>query len=576
MRIWGLSILLFVAANLSGQEVRFQAYTDAREIIIDSYVQVTFKLENAQDGTLSQPPFKDFLVLSGPNTGRRTSIVNGQVSRELTFSYTLQPKKVGNLTIEAASIKVGNKSYKSQPISIKVIKGGAQVGSNIDANGRSTFIRAEISDTVAYIGQQLVLDYKWYSTADVESFNILREPTYEGFFAQRVRRFDNRRMREVINGQSYFTRVIRRVILYPQQSGQLEIDPMQSQLAVLDGDQRNGLWFSRRIKRVPGITNALNIEIKPLPEPKPDAFTGTIGRYQFRTAIDKTDLSTDDALSLRLIIRGTGDSKRILAPDLDLGEGFDVYEPRTVRDETYEVSNDLTSEKEFAYAIAPLKPGKYRIQPSFTYFDVDSSDYVTLNSRMYLITVSQGSRSPGAAAVPQEDTVTTIGMRGPKAFRLRSPSSQGFLGAPSFWALSIIPFIALLGFWWKRKKDLAEAGLDPAVKRRRDARKQALQRLSTADQHRQSGDSSAFYDEISRAMLSYVSDKLRIPPAELSKANVSKKLSELGVAADNTERFSKMLKTAEMALYAGMDNADSMQEVYQDAVDLLGDIEAAQ
>jgi hypothetical protein len=561
--------MLLTAGTLSAQTT-FEATTDARRVLENSYFEVTFTLSNAQGGQFSPPSFEDFLVVSGPSQAVSTSMINGQVSRTQAYSYTLKPRRTGTFTIGSASIKVSRTTLRTKPLTIEVVKGrkgdpGAE---------EQVFIRAEPSTETAYVGQQILLDYKLYTTLDVESFNILEESGYQGFFVQDVRRFNGRVMREVINGVQYTTKVLKRIALFPQQTGQLTIEPMNVQLGVVkEGAKRSrSFFFTPEVRPYPAATETVNIEVLPLPAGAPESFTGAVGDYQIRPDLSSKTATTDDALTFILTVRGSGDIKRVEAPALDLPEGFEVYEPKAVEETNLELNASIEGKKVFEYLLLPKVPGDYEFTPKFTYFSPDSAKYVTLADQSFSIYVKQGTGQPGRATASLNET-EDIGplMLSPGLTQTRAP----FLGSALFWGLLAAPLLLFGGLLGWRRHRARQDDIDPSERRMQAARGVAQERLSLAKSHLKAGDSRAFYDEVSKAILGYVGDKLQIPRSSMSKSSLRQRLQELDLDESLIETVMSIVQDCEMALFAGQADAGKMETVYERATQAIAGMEKA-
>lgn len=563
-----LAILLSTGA-LSAQTT-FEATADARRVLENSYFEVTFTLSNAQGGQFSPPSFENFLVVSGPSQAVSTSMINGQVSRTQAYSYTLKPRRTGTFTIGSASIKVNRTTLQTKPLTIEVVKGRkGEPGA-----AEQVFIRAEPSTETAYVGQQILLDYKLYTTLDVESFNILEESGYQGFFAQDVRRFNGRVMREVINGVQYTTKVLKRIALFPQQTGQLSIEPMNVQLGVVkEGAKRSrSFFFTPEVRPYPAATETVNIEVLPLPAGAPESFTGAVGDYQIRPDLSSKTATTDDALTLILTVRGSGDIKRVEAPALDLPEGFEVYEPKAVEETNLELNASIEGKKVFEYLLLPKVPGDYEFTPKFTYFSPDSAKYVTLADQSFSLYVKQGTGQPGRATASLNET-EDIGplMLSPVLTQTRTP----FLGSALFWGLLAAPLLLFGGLLGWRRHRARQDDIDPNERRMQAARGVAQERLSLAKSHLKAGDSRAFYDEVSKAILGYVGDKLQIPRSSMSKSSLRQRLQELDLDESLIETVMSIVQDCEMALFAGQADAGKMETVYERATQAIAGVEKA-
>ncbi len=567
---WSILILIFLP-TLAFAQVSFEAFANAKQVLKSGYVEVIFTLKNADGSNFRAPTFPDFHVLSGPSRSMSTTIIQGKVSKELSYSFTLQPKRTGRFTIGKASIKADGRRLSTEPFTIEVLEGKDIVA----AEEEQIFIRAEVNAGEAVVGQQLTLDYKLYTAVDVDSYSILEEGDYQGFFAQDLRRYNAPAVREVIDGVQYVTKVLKRIALFPQQAGVLAVAPLTLELSVLvDGaGSRNGFFFNRQTRRQVVASDAIQIKVNPLPPDPPASFTGAVGKFKANFTINRTEASTDDVISLRLVINGNGDIKRVQPPKLVVPDSFEVYDPRVLEESSYEnPGGEIIGKKEIEYFLLPKEPGSYSIQPSFAYFDTDSNKYVVLEQQAFVLEVLPGTLRPsevvmdGANAIEQD-------IRFIKLDTKLQPVRPGFFGSMPFWVLTALPFLLFGGVIVFKKRREQQSDLSLRDLKTKRARQEALRHLKVAEEHLQAPASRAFYDEVSKAMLGYVSDKLQIPGSALTKDNVREKLHSLKVSEPLIENFMKIIQTCEVALFAGKDNPEAMQATYQSAVETISGME---
>ena len=569
-----LIVLFFLAPMLGvlNAQASFEAFADAKKIILNSYLEVSFTLKNGNGTNFRPPSFNGFTVLSGPNRSSSVTVVNGSRSSEISYSYTLRPKRVGKIQIGRASIKADGKPLRTDVLSIEVVK------SKVNANGEEVnefYVKAEPSSTNAKVGQQILLDYKLYTTVDIKSYNILEESGYQGFFAKDIKRYDTRQVREVIDGKQYVTKVIKRVALFPQQAGALDIEPMHLQMGIEEGGkQRRPFYLNRQLKRYPIQTEAMQINVEALPPNPPASFAGAVGNYKIYSNLQRSALTTDDVISIRTTITGDGDIKRVQAPEINFPASFEVYDPRILEESTYETKDGIIGKKVIEYLALPKEPGNYEFQSEFAYYSPDSSKYVTNTEGQFQLTVRQGSKRADAPIAIEEEPELMEDIRHIKSAKEFRAAGSSFFGSSSFWVLLFFPLLVLGGSLVFKQYQSRLDNLDPGMVKSRKARKLAQKRLSTAKQFMEASDSRAFYDEISKAMLGYVCDKLQIPLSELTKENVQEKLQVLKVSEDHISKFMQLIQTTELALFAGKNNADAMFDTYEQALQVVADIES--
>lgn len=568
-----LLLSLFFSLQVFAQnKPTFTAYANAKEVPTTGYFDLSFTLKNANGTQFTPPDLKNFNILSGLNSSTSMQIINGKVSREMSWTYTLQPKKLGILRIGAATVKVNGETLKSFSTSVKAIAGKPQSGGPIDGEEGVT-VKMLTDKTEAYLGEQILLDLKLFTTVPIDGYDFGEDPDYRGFFAHELKRFLSRTQREVVDGEQVTTKVLRRVALFPQQTGELTIPAARAQLAVVNERDRIGSFFSRNVKPVFVVTDSLKINVLPLPPNAPETFTGAVGNYQMRASATRRQATTDDAVSISMLIEGDGDLKRVLPPPLLLSDSFEVYPPKIIEETSSENGGVLQGRKVIEYLVLPKYPGRYEISPAFTYFDSETGGYQTVSAGPFPLAVTPGSGRNTRSSSRTDDNLAEEDIRFIKTETLLEKKGGAFAGSPLFYGLMGLPVLAFLGlFLFKKIKERGE-NVDHAALKIKQANKEALRRLATAKNHLTAGDSRRFYDEVSKASLGYVGDKLSIPLSELSKDNVRGKLQSLGVSEPLVDDFVKVIQTCEMALFAGMDNSADMQKTYDKAMAAISGIE---
>jgi hypothetical protein len=554
----------------SQNNISFEATANAKKVAVGSVFEVTFTLKNARGTNFRPPKFGGFQVISGPSQSMSTQIYNGRMTQEISYSFSLMPNKVGNWTIGAASIQAGSKTYKSKPLQIKAVKGAAI--SPLTGTDKECFIRAEPSTTDAYIGQQVLVDYKLYTIVNIENYSTLNDPEYPGFFAQNITRFNNAVGQEDIDGVQYTTKILKRVALFPQQAGILPIEPLRMQLGIeIPGQRSTGFFFRKKTRPVQTTTNPVEISVRSLPPNAPNSFNGAVGEYDFQASIKPTSLTTDDAVRVMMRISGNGDLKRLQPPTLAVPDKMEVYDPSILDESEREKQGELTGTKTLEYLVLPKAEGRYNLTPEFTYFSPDSVKYVTLKAPTRQINVRRGTGNSKVKTAPKQEAESDI-----RFIKLETNLQQKgyrFFGSLPFWILALLPIFGFTGALVYQQILNKKGDVDLTLLKSNQASKVAQKRLSTAKKHLDANASRDFYNEISRASLGYIGDKLNIPNSEMTKNNVREKLQALQVSNPNIDAFMKILQTSEMALFAGMDNSAAMSETFEKAMKVVVDIE---
>ena len=562
-----LFLLCFFTLQLSAQ-ISFEASADAKQVLESDYFGLSFILKNANGSNFIAPNLNDFIILSGPNKTMRSTTINNKRTQTVSINYQLQPKRLGRLTIGVAKIQVNGKQLSTRPISIQSIKGQANKGDGTE----KVFIKAKITHQTAYLGQQLVLDYVLFYNTNLQGVKALEESGYKGFYSREVHEYDKKNTIEIVNGKQYNSQIIKRVVLYPQQTGALVIDPISIIAEALKKGERPSFFSRSKVRRIPVKSEEITIQVNSLPTPKPDNFSDITGNYQMHLRINNKEITTDDALSVVLSFIGEGDLKRIQAPDLQFPPSFEVYEPKVITEKYEDRTQKISGTKVFEYLLIPNKSGQFTFQPSLVVFNPDSAIYQTLRARPFTVDVKQGKGDKQAGLVIEADNNSALFP--PKKEMTIHSQTTTFLGTPVFWALFLTPLLAGIGLWFYQVKQDNKPAIDPVLLQQQRARQEALKRLDTARQYKESGNSKAFFNEVEDALLGYIIDKLQMPRADLTKTNVQSKLQKLGASEGQTKQFEKLIQHCEIALYSGMDNAEAMNETYEETLTLLSAMEA--
>ncbi|MEM1220252.1 MAG: BatD family protein [Bacteroidota bacterium] len=569
----GFTFFLASPIKLMAQEVSFEAVTDVKQILESNYMEVSFVITNGRGRYFKPPSFSGFKILRGPVTNYSMQNINGVSSTQMAYAYVLQPERTGILTIGPASVQVNQQLYKTKSLRVTVIKDDAANSQNVNSDLPAVFFKAELSSSEAYVGQQVFLDYKLYvrSGLNKERQRIVTEPSYQGFFQEPVNWY--KVYQEVLDGQQYTSWIIKRVALFPQTSGTQKIGVAQVNVDIADQTRTLGL-FGYPTERLSLRSDPVDLVVKPLPSGAPASFSGAVGNYEVSATFDKSQLTTDDALKVQVRMVGNGDDKQVRAVDLELPiDTFDLYPPKTMREQKVDREGQFRHVKEFEYALTPKVPGNYRIEVPFTHFAPDSAKYVTKIMTHQLLVrpgVQSNNNKPTIATSREEESflpqITSTRLRD------RTPSFQA---GPLFWALSILPFIGVGVVAGVQRRNQQLANRDPSELRRSKADQIALERLQKAQVFMTNNDQRGYFDELSKALMGYMQDKMGLEQAKMSKAKIQETLLQKGVLPDIAQRFVQLLRDSEMALFAGVDQTQKMASTYEEARNLIRQVEEA-
>ena len=592
-------LLIFTAATLHAQEVRFEM-SAPNAVEMGKQFRVTFTTYNKQGDNLKLPPglSDNFDILMGPSSGSSTNLtsINGQTSvvRSYYFTYILQAKKEGTFEIRPASIIVDGKVMESNSLTIQVVKGQSQPaqqqgnnssGSTQNANigDDDLFVRLELSKTSAYKGEQILATVKLYVNPNIPiaGFDEVNLPSYEGFFTQDIDIPQQVNFtREVYDGKIYQVGILKKTILFPQQNGKITIQPFNMTLLVQQQVQARSFFddfFNNyRTVRASITSKPVSVNVKDLPA-APANFMGGVGNFNISSGISSQDVTTNDAVTLKLNITGNGNIRLIKTPELKLPSDFEVYDPKT--SENVKTSDSGTNgTKTIEYLFQPRFEGDYTIPGiSFAYFNPANGTYVTKTTSPYELHVVKGSAEQSATVVSslRKEDVQLLGQdirfikQGDILLNIKGHTFFGTLPFYMIYAISAISFLSLFLVYRKKAKENANI----ALMRNKKANSVAKKRLKAAASFMKQNNNEAFHESILKAFWGYLSDKLGIPVADLNRESAVKGLQNKNVEQTIIDNFVEVVDQCEFARYAPAGGSEARQELYNKAESTMGRME---
>lgn len=577
---------------------------DAPDVVVSGdQFRLTFTVNTQKVKDFRAPSItKGFDVLMGPSRSQQSStqIINGKVSSSssITYTYILMAGDAGTYTIPAASIEANGEKIFSNAVMIKVLppdqsasgskgsqKSSAQAG-NQAASGRITsndlFITATASKTTVHEQEAILLTYKVYTLVNLRQL-FGKMPDLKGFHTQEIELPQQKTFSlEHYKGRNYNTTVWSQYVLFPQQTGKLEIPSITFEgvvaIQTVSDDPFdaffNGGGYQEVKKKI--VTPKLTINVQPLPA-KPANFSGGVGEFTLASSINAKDVKTNDAVTIKLTISGSGNMKLISTPEVKFPEDFEVYDPKVTNN--FEASRaGLSGTQTIEYLAIPRHAGNFTIPPvEFTYFDLKSNSYKTLKTEAYNINVAkgQGNADQVIADFTNKENVKVLG-QDIRFIKLGDtklmPKGDVFFGTVGYYLWYIIPFVLFVGLVVFFRKQAAENANVAKVKTKK-ANKVATKRMKLAGKLLAENRKNEFYDEVLKALWGYISDKLSIPVSQLSKDNIEAELAKYGVADDVIKDFINALNECEFARYAPGDENEAMDKVYTTSVEAISKME---
>ena len=617
-----LAFIFIFLFSVSFAQVKFSASSNDKTIGRNDYLQVEFTVENAANvESIIPPSFKNFTVVSGPNQQSSMSNINGSIKQSLSLGFVLQPLSTGNFTIGAATLKADGKEYHSNPLSVQVTNstssnrtGGnslnpfgnitldfptepathqfddyiLQNGENVAQKiSKNLFIKIEVSKKSCYVGEPLVATYKLYTRLKSES-NVIKAPSFNGFSVSELEMPDNFTLRtEKYNGREYNVYILRRVQLYPLQSGVLSLEPVEvkNRITFLKADyagKRKGDIFYDMLRdfadeNAPGnateqqvITvscDTLKVTVKPLPEAnKPESFKGAIGNFKIAASLEKNNITTDDAGALKVIISGAGNIQLINAPHVLWAQGIEGFESKA-SENVDKFSVPIRGDKVFIYPFTVTNGGEYTIPSiNFSYFDINTQSYKTISTEPLSVHVTKGTGNS------QKAITSTV----------QNDSDQNknwydFIYTYRLYLSAGIMLLGLLAILFVRSKkekneDVIKTVSTDVQENKIDQPEEFIipqNPLADAESKLAEGDSVQFYRVLDVSLHKYLSEKLKVPVEELNKKRINERMDKCNVGVGTTLLVNAVLEDIELNLYAPVSSETKMQKVYENASEVV-------
>ena len=574
-----------------------------RVVEVGEQFNVTFIIEGEDKVTdFTWEPSSDFQLLWGPQKGQSSSvqIVNGNMTKSVqsTYSYILKANNVGKFTIPSAVAKVKKNEITSRPVSIEVVAArqnssqGATSGQQQQSRPRQQggvqagdiFLAMSLDRTNVVVGEPIIATLKIYQRVNIAGFEGVTFPTFNGFWSQELEAPTNIEFaRETYEGQIYNAALLRKFVLIPQQAGQMTIDPAELiclvNIRVSSGGTRIfvGFFDDFRTVRQKVASKPVRVNVSALPSGAPASFGGGVGSFSISAKLSKDVVKTHEAASLIVTVSGRGNVSLLEAPKVSFPPDMEVYDTK-ISDKVDK--GGLSGSKTYEYPFIPRSYGDFVIEPvKYTYYDVNQKRYVTLQTQPINLTVEKGNETESGPVIVSGVTRKDVQNLGSdiRFINIKKSELTGkgtfFVGTASFWIITAV-LVILAVLCWAIFRKMAARKADVAGTKNRKATKMAMKRLHLAGTFLKQNLYTAFYEELHKALLGFVSDKLNMPVAELSRDRISESLAERGVAQGSIDTFIGILDACEFARYAPDAGNEAMTAHYNSAIETISSIDS--
>ncbi len=581
-------MLLFLLGSAVGnaQEevpVEFEAILSKDKLGINERLRIDFKM-NRDGDNFTPPDFEGFRVLMGPFQTVSSSWVNGVKSYSKTYSYTLAPTERGIFTINQATIVIDGKTYKTTPKKVEVTAAVDKPSDQLttdDIADQNLHLVAEVSKASPYMNEAVSVVYKLYvsPTINVSNFRPLDNPTYNNFWSQDIPVTSYSVKNGTYEGKSYRYVILKRVVLYPQKSGPLEIEPLSLEIT-LDVPTNRRDFFGQPIYTQTNKTVSAGkriIDVKPLPvQGQPSNFSGAVGSFRFQVTTSKNTLKATESLQATVEVEGNGNLKLFQLPALEMPGSLEVYEPE-YNENVRTTLSGMQGKVSNNYTVVPSFKGNYPIPPiSFSYFDPEDETYKTLSSKEINIEVTSGPLESSGGNIPlASDNKRPVQATGSQFHFIKlSPeltlkTEKPFFGSLNYYLFFLSPLLLIpLAVVFGRKREAIAS--DVAGRKIKRANKLARKYLFKA--RKAMGDKEEFYIAMEKALHNYLKAKLKIETSEFSKEKITDLFLQKNVDEVTTDGFIGLLKNCEMARYSPFSQVQ-MQQDYDKASEVISSLD---
>ncbi len=570
-------IVLFLLTNRVAAQVTCEAIVEKNVVEVGQAFTLTIEVSGKQLDLREKPVLPTLtgleLVYSEPGVSSSIQIINGRRSESRSYQYLLRARQVGRWTVAPVRVSVGGETYQTQQLTIEVVPAGAISGQNPTDVSGDVFFAAVPSKRTAYVGEQIIVDFKIFTRVSVSQYSPTRTPNLIGFW---VEEFPLKQplegVREVIDGKPYTSYTIKRVAVFATRSGTLEIDPAEIECELRLNRRKTNDPFDNffspfgdpfgEIVTQKFSTRPISITVRELPlDGKPDHFSGLVGEFDVRTSLDRRNLRTGEALTYRIDVSGAGNLRSLEEPENPFPEEFERY-PVKVSDAIQKNGSRVAGSKTFEFVVIPRVSKAWTIEPyTLTYFDPRRNEYVTKSADTLVVEVSEGP----AGQQPRSDVAL---LKKDLRFIRTDPQSWVRVNAPWWqdtWAavFFVVP-PAFVGWRLLRKRNVDQLRADGVRYRSMQASPLARRRLKDIQKLLKLDDPGRFYAELSRLLNQFIADKLNLSGLQLISRDIADRLRQRGVPDHLLDEYLRCMQLCDEARFApsptGLQETD---KVYQ-------------
>jgi hypothetical protein len=560
-----------------GQEIRVTP--QKTQVAVGESFQLNYDMEQVQ-GRIQLPVLQAFRQ-SG--TQQSTQIINGRTTQKLTlFLIALEP---GQFTIPPLVVVSGAQRVASPSVTVEVkgknnqVQGNASAG-NTQTNAASAgelMLAIEVSKKKPRLGEPVVITAHLYTLYPSISFDEVIFPSIEGGLVKEVPdAADNAFRRTELNGKVYNHAVIKKWVLIPQQQGELEIQSIRAtvrvQKAATPTNDFDFFFGPRYLETRLNIESPLTrIQVLPLPEKgKPEFFTNAVGQFTFSVGVDKTKMEVNDALTVTLMAKGSGNLPMIGFPEPNWPPGFEVAKP-AIRDKSQLTQQGYTGSMNAEYVLIANKPGKFTLPPiPFAFFNPKTNQYEIVQGDAYTLTVFGEAETSDGGQVSGETEAMGTDIRFIRQQPDFETESQDWSKSYSWYfaclVLAGLPFILI-----RMRGRLQRVPMAINQRKQQQALRLAKKQLATAIATLEKGEVRPALKALTSALSHYLTYRHQLPPTQQTLEEVTRYLAQKN-AESLAEVYRDIKENAEFSLYSPVTEEQTKAQ-FQKAIQWIVDME---
>ncbi len=566
--------------GLFAQKLTIQA---PKVVEVGEVFRVSYAINTETESNFQLSDVNGFVLVGGPQKGHSSqmSFVNGKRTQsvEISETYYFRAESPGRFRLPIAKTIVNGQTVQSTTHVVEVV-GSAQAKQNIQQQNldneiaEDVFARINVNKNEVYVGEALYLSIKLYTRYQL-NLNDHSFPNFNGFYKKDLEEIQTLTAEsENINGKQYNSYAFKKLVLFPQKSGDLKIEPFETDIDVLIPAGRSFWGVQHKQERKYIKSNSSKITVKPLPSGKPASFGGAVGEFKVNAGIDATEIKQNEAFTYKITISGTGNMSLISSPKLNLTNDFEVYDPKITEKTSITVRGDKGS-KTFEFLVIPRREGKFTLPAyEFSYFNPVTKSYKTITIDEIPIEVKKSEGGSSNVVSNFSNAKEEIQYFGNDIQYIKTGNldlgkkTEHSISSGLFYLWYIIPTVFLLALAYFKRVQIKQSS-DIALVKNRKANKESKKRLKTARIALENNDDAKYYEEVAKALWGYIADKYSIQTAELSTEIVLEYLQNKSVSEEYIKELSDLLQQCEMARFAPSLSVSGKEQLYSRASDII-------